>query len=217
VSERADIVSKVAEQIRVLIVGGDLSGGVRLNETHLAKHLGVSRTPIREALRRLVGEGAVIAIPNLGFFVAELSAHELDEIYMLRPVLDMLALRLGGLPRAETLAEMRDVNRLLAETKSSGDAVDLDDRWHRLLISECRNSVLITFIDQLIARTRRYELTLFADLNQRLDAARQHDAVIDALAGQDLDSACAALTANLTRGDEPLRALLNVARKELVP
>lgn len=206
--DRADLVSQVAEQVRQLIVSGELAGGARINETRLSKHLQVSRTPVREALRRLAGEGAVVSMPHLGFFVAEMSAAELDEIYVLRPQLDLVALRMGKAPLPNTMDRMKRVNDALARAKSAEAAVDLDNQWHRLLLSGCSNSMLIGFIERLIDRTRRYELLLFGNPDERVAAARQHEAVTDALRRGSLDDACAALAANLTRGDEPLRAAI---------
>ena len=212
--ERSDIASQVADQERQLIVTGDLAGGSRINETHLAERLRVSRTPVREALRRLAGEGAVVSMPNLGFFVAEMSAAELDEVYVLRPQLDVVALRLGGPPSAATLAQMRRVNGRLARARSAAEAVDLDDQWHRLLLSRCTNTTLLDFIDRLIARTRRYELLLFADEAQRASAADQHGLIMDALEAGKAEEACLLLAGYLTRGDAPLRSAIEARAGE---
>jgi len=214
--ERSDIASQVAEEVRHLIVRGELAGGARINETHLATRLKVSRTPIREALRRLVGEGAVVSLPNLGFFVTEMSESELDEVYTLRPQLDVVALRMGGLPSAKVLLDMKRVNSALAKTKSAADAVDLDNRWHRLLLSGCRNALLLDFIEKLVDRTRRYELLLFEDGAQRAAAAAQHSQIMRAVETDNLDQVCAALVGNLTRGEAPLRSAVAVKSNEPV-
>jgi DNA-binding GntR family transcriptional regulator len=212
--ERTDIVSRAAEQVRRLIVGGELCGGARINETHLSRRLGVSRTPVREALRRLAGEGAVVSIPNLGFFVTEMSAAELDEVYLLRPLLDVLALRMGGPPSATELGKMKRINAALDQSRSAAAAVDLDNQWHRLLLSRCANALLLDFIDKLIDRTRRYELLLFEDPGQRVAAATQHAEVMEALETGDPDRACAALAGNLTRGDAPLRSAVSARSRQ---
>lgn len=206
--------SQVADEVRQLIVTGGLAGGSRINETHLAQRLHVSRTPVREALRRLAGEGAVVSMPNLGFFVAEMSAAELNEVYVLRPQLDVVALRLGGPPSGATLAQMRGVNEKLAKARQAAEAVDLDDQWHRLLLSRCTNTTLLDFIDRLIERTRRYELLLFENEAQRITASDQHAEIMDALEAGDAESACAMLAGNLTRGAAPLRSRIEARASE---
>ena len=211
---RIDVVSQVADAVRQWIVDGALSPGERINETHVAGRLKVSRTPVREALARLVGEGALLAMPNLGFFVAEISEEELDEIYVLRLTLDALALQLGGLPDQQARRELTELNARIAGATSAEEAVRLDERWHLLLISSCKNSVLTGFIGQLIDRTRRYELMLFAEPMQRAAAAEQHARIIEALERDDLVAACSALQANLTRGTEPLRRLVGERTRE---
>jgi DNA-binding GntR family transcriptional regulator len=212
---RQDVASQVADAVRQWIVNGDLAPGLRLNETHIAQRLRVSRTPVREALGRLVGEGALTAIPNLGFFVAEISEAELDEIYCLRPILDVAALRLGGPPSSAAMKDLRRLNDELRHARSASDAVALDERWHRTLISACGNALLTGFIDRLIDRTRRYELILFDDAGQLRAAADQHQQVMDALETGEFGTACGALHGNLTRGDIPLRNRIGERTREV--
>ena len=87
---------------------------MRLNEVHLARQLGVSRTPLREALTRLVSEGLVDSRPRRGFFARPLSLGEFRELYPLRAHLDPFALRLAGIPGARRLAALRGLNRQIA-------------------------------------------------------------------------------------------------------
>ena len=77
----------IAEQLQRLIYSGDVAPGERLNEAALALHMGTSRGPIREAIRVLTGIGLVVAVPNRGVFVREISVREMAEIYELRALL----------------------------------------------------------------------------------------------------------------------------------
>ena len=210
---RTDVVTQVADAVRQWIVNGEIAPGARINETHVAQKLKVSRTPVREALARLVGEGALISIPNLGFFVAEVSEAELDETYCLRPILDTAALELAGLPSAEAILELKNLNRQLADAQNARDTVLLDERWHMRLLAHCPNTVLMGFIHKLIDQTRRYELLLFEDSRDRAATAAQHDEIIEALLQQDLAGACAALRANLTLGEKPIRTRIKKMAK----
>src|SRR5256885_11811966 len=95
---RDNISHTVAIELRNMIVDGRLPAGERINEVHLSKQLGVSRTPLREALARLNQEGALRHVPRIGYFVRPLTLEEFEQIYPIRQLLDPEALRLAGLP-----------------------------------------------------------------------------------------------------------------------
>jgi DNA-binding GntR family transcriptional regulator len=95
---RDNLSHTVATRLRHLIVDGQLAAGQRINEVHLSQQLGVSRTPLREALARLAQEGALRSVPRIGYFVRPLAIDEFEQLYDIRPILDPEALRLTGLP-----------------------------------------------------------------------------------------------------------------------
>ena len=110
-TQRGNISEAAADAVRAMIVEGRLAAGDRINEVRLAQQLGVSRTPLREALSGLVAEGALIARPRLGYFVQPFSLEELKQIYTVRPLLDPAALRLAGIPSARAIDELDALNR----------------------------------------------------------------------------------------------------------
>src|SRR5262245_9415830 len=114
---RTNISDTIANKLRSMIIDGRLPPGARINEVHLAASLGVSRTPLREALSRLANEGAVAVEPRRGFFVAPLSTTELEQLYSIRPVLDPEALRIAGVPAPCRLRNLRILNRRLAKER----------------------------------------------------------------------------------------------------
>src|SRR5262249_40350900 len=85
---RANISADGAAAVRAMIVDGRLPAGERINEVRLAEQLGVSRTPLREALNRLSSEGALTSAPRIGYFVRPLTLEEFQQIYAIRPLLD---------------------------------------------------------------------------------------------------------------------------------
>src|SRR5256886_12952136 len=89
---RDNISDSVAAELRRRIVDGRLPAGERINEVHLSRELGVSRTPLREALSRLAAGGALTAVPRFGFFVRPPTSDELEQIYDIRPIRDPAAL-----------------------------------------------------------------------------------------------------------------------------
>ena len=95
---RSNISNDLADAIRRMISAGTLAAGSRINEVHLAAELGVSRTPLREALAALVAEDALESRPRKGTFVRPLTHREFQSIYAIRPILDVEALRLSGIP-----------------------------------------------------------------------------------------------------------------------
>jgi DNA-binding GntR family transcriptional regulator len=205
--QRGNISEAAADAVRTMIVDGRLVAGARINEVHLAQQLGVSRTPLREALSGLLAEGALIARPRLGYFVRPLTLEEFEQIYDIRPLLDPEALRLAGIPNQKRIARLEKLNVDLARTKGAR-AIEIDDAWHIELISACPNKVLIEMIENMITRTRRYELALMREQKHVGVATQDHDRIIAALKAGDLAAACAALKQNMQSGREPIVAWL---------
>lgn len=206
--ERPNISEMAAEQVRAMIVDGALPEGERINEVHLAAHLGVSRTPLREALNRLAAEGAIVARPRLGYLVKPFSLDDLQQIYTVRPILDPAALKLAGIPAPKAIAELEALNKKLAAERDPRRAIDLDDAWHLKLLAGCPNRVLVEMIENIILRTRRYELALFRETKNVMRASDDHARILTALRKGDLDKACAALKGNMESGLPPLAAWL---------
>jgi DNA-binding GntR family transcriptional regulator len=201
---RSNLAEEVANLVRDMILDGRLPAGERINEVRLASQIGVSRTPLREALSRLVTEGALRDVPRHGFFVRPLTAAEVRDIYPIRGILDPAALRLSGIPSPETIARLREINQRLAECTEPAEAVRLDDQLHLALIADCPNPVLIELIQQFMWRTRRYELGLMRHRAGMPGAVATHQRIIAALADGDLELACRELEGNLMRGQAPV-------------
>lgn len=198
----------VAKAIRHMIVDGELAPGERINEVHLSQQLGVSRTPLREALARLSHEGALETIPKIGHFVRALSIEEIEQLYQIRPLLDPEALRLAGIPSKEKIERLRELNEAIAAAKDPDEIINADDEWHIALVSDCPNKILLDLIRQFIRRTHRYEVTLMRESANVAQATKNHRSIIAALKRGDLEAACDALRKNLESGREPIVAWL---------
>ncbi|HVV33041.1 MAG TPA: GntR family transcriptional regulator [Vitreimonas sp.] len=192
-----------ADAVRDMIVDGRLADGVRINEVHLARELGVSRTPLREALSALTAEGALTARPRLGFFVRPLTREEFEQLYDIRPLLDPEALRLSGIPSPKQLDRLERTNDALGALRGVA-AIEKDDAWHLELVGNCPNQVLIDMIRNIILRTRRYELALMRESKEVTRAIEDHTVILDALRRNDLEAACAALKHNMQSGKAPI-------------
>lgn len=205
--QRGNISEAAADTVRAMIVDGRLAAGDRINEVRLAQQLGVSRTPLREALSGLAAEGALSSVPRIGYFVRPLTLDEFEQIYDIRPLLDPEALRLVGVPDEKRIARLEKLNADLARAKGLR-AIEIDDAWHIELIAGCPNRVLIEMIENMIVRTRRYELALMREQKNVDVATQDHDRIVAALRAGDLKAACDALKQNMQSGREPIVAWL---------
>lgn len=201
---RENLSEAVAAAVRDMILDGRLPAGERVNEVRLASELGVSRTPLREALSRLVSEGALHDVPRRGTFVRALTAEEVRNIYPMRAILDPAALRLTGIAPPDRIARLRELNGRLAKTNSPAHAIKLDDELHLELLAGCANPVLIELIQQFMWRTRRYELGLMRKRVNMASAVAAHERIFAAMEAGDLDLACRELEGNMSRGEEPI-------------
>jgi DNA-binding GntR family transcriptional regulator len=209
---RSNISDELVGLLREQIVDGALPAGRRINEVHLSAELGVSRTPLREALSRLVAEGALISVPRIGFVVCPLAREEVEQIYPIRAILDCEALRISGLPTVGRLKRLEELNKQIVAAPEAEDVISLDDAWHLELIASCPNSLLINLIKQFIRRTHRYEVALMRERHNVRVAVDYHERIIAALRGGDLAKACSALHQNIVSGQEPIIAWLKSIR-----
>ena len=201
---RANLAEEVANLVRDMILDGRLPAGERINEVRLSAEIGVSRTPLREALSRLVNEGALHDIPRRGFFVRPLTVDEFRQIYPVRAILDPAVLRLAGIPSRSTITRLHEINRELAACTSRSEAVRVDDQFHIELLAHSPNKVLVDLIRQFMWRTRRYELGLMQKFDGVSGALQAHERIIAALEQGDLERAAEELQGNMTGGEQPI-------------
>ena len=206
--ERPNISEELANSIRQMIVDGAIPAGSRINEVHLARDLGVSRTPLREAIARLVREDTLVAVPRVGAFVMPLTVDEFDQIYSIRNLLDPEALRIAGMPSDQQLQRLERLNARIEAASDPDTIIDLDDQWHLLLVDHCPNKVLIDLIRDFMRRTRRYELALMRERQQVEVATDTHAKIVAALRRGDVSGAATILKDNMESGREPIRRWL---------
>lgn len=210
---RSNMSTDIANRLRDMIFDRVLEEGTRLNEVHLASSLGVSRTPLREALAALVAEGAAYSIPRRGVFVRELTIAEFEDIYPIRSYLDPEALRLSGVPSDDGFARLTQISKRMRAVGMSKERMTLDDAWHLELISNCRNQVLIQLIKTFMSRFRRYGLAFLADGKVIETANAEHQAIVKSLRAGNMDDACVWLRRNLTSNKKPILEWLTKRRR----
>lgn len=194
---RNNLSTDLADILRAMIVDGRLPAGERINEVRLAEQLGVSRTPLREALNRLATEGSLTSNARFGYYARPLTVEEFEQVYDLRPLLDPEALRLAGIPSAQRLKRLETLNHKFMAARDPETAIARDDDWHLELLAGCPNRVLIEFIQNVMRRTHRYELAWMRDVPNIMRSGEDHARVIAALRAADLRGACAELRKNM--------------------
>ena len=146
--DRSTLLEKVANQIREAIKSGKLKPGERIIENDLASDMGISRFPIREAIRYLEKEGLVTTTPFKGAHVTELTLKDLEEIYSLRTVTEELAIRtlVKNLSR-EKVAKLESVVSAMKQTAQDGktieEVIDVDLSFHRTICELSDNRRLL--------------------------------------------------------------------------
>jgi len=181
----------VYRRLRDAIVDGTFSPGEQLKDGELAEWLGVSRTPVREALLRLGASGLVVALPGRSTTVSTIDATAVRDARDVIAAMHALAVRqvAGRLGEME-LDRMRDANRRFATAVSAGDvdaALDADEELHRVPITALGNHALESVLDDFDPLVRRAERLRFS--GDGLASVELHDRLIELLAAGDADGA----------------------------
>lgn len=191
------------DRIRDWILDGTLAPGEALRDEALADALGMSRTPIRDALHRLEEEGLVVTSATRRTYVSEVTIKQAREIYPILSALEALAVRLA-LPHieADALDRMRAANGELAAALEAGDAAAAtaaDEAIHRAFVAHCGNDELLAMLADLHAKIRRIERAFWGSAD-RTPSLADHEAIIAALVARDARQAERMLARNMDRG-----------------
>jgi DNA-binding GntR family transcriptional regulator len=210
--ERRGLTEQVADSIRQAIFSGSFELGERLNEADIADRLHVSRGPVREALTQLRQEGIVTMSWHRGAFIMELSAADVSELYSLRTVLEVFAIRQAA--GAATTADLEAMNAVLAAMSKAGDdqsdfdMIQLDVQFHDELYraahhdrlgtawSSIRSQVLLSLLVKRHTSNEYYRDLVIAE----------HQLLFDLVSSRDADACEVALTEHISATYERLAA-----------
>ena len=180
----------VLDELRTAILAGRLAAGDTLRQEDLADRLGVSRMPVREAIRRLHSEGLVEILPSRRVRVAPLSRGEIEDIYDMRAVLEPLAVRLA-VPRL-TKSQLRDAAHALEAADDEEDADTFGVRnaaFHLALMNPCERPRLLNEIASLLDLSDRYQRAALRDPGHNARVREEHAALLEASRSGDADRA----------------------------
>ena len=187
----ANLGDLVANEIRVAILAGTLQPGERLKQEQLAEDMGVSRIPVREALRILEAEGLVETRPGRGSQVVELTRDGAADVLMVRGALEGLAARLAAeRVTPEVVARLRiavDEGKRASDAGDHGSASDAHTRFHLELARAGGNSHLQTELEFFPAKAEWIVATLLQSRSEY--SWQEHEAIVDAVASGDADQA----------------------------
>jgi DNA-binding GntR family transcriptional regulator len=191
----------VYRRLREMILTGELQPRTRLVELHLAEQFEVSRTPVREALKRLAAEQLVVADPMRGLIVHAPGPHEIEDVYRVRDALDALAVRLAAVritPEAMirlklVLESMRDA----IEHQRIDQVINANMTFHGVIYEAAGSVTLSRLATELSDFVRRFSSGAFSDPERANEVLREHEKILQALERHDGDAAAEASSAHL--------------------
>ena len=189
------------DAIRSRILKGDMPPGEFVREQDVSEALGVSRTPVREALGRLSSEGFLERVPHRGFRVPKEPLDALLDLYPIVSALEMLAGR-NALPRLTEadIERLKDLNRQLAESQDSGDVrrrIEINKQFHHLICERSGSQRLTDLLDDLRSQVSRLEIWYYSQRNRTQESVAHHDELIRAIESGDHERALSILEHNM--------------------
>ncbi|MGY9049219.1 hypothetical protein P775_27890 [Puniceibacterium antarcticum] len=195
---RDGLVDRVANLLAEAIMAGRIRPGAPLSESAIARDMGVSRAPVREAARLLESSGLVEYRTNRGFFVQSVSSAALDNLYEFRIVIERAAIaRLVATGAEETLPLLRGQLSELYRVADAGEdmvcQVEADMHFHRLICQGSGNPRFLTVFDQIANETKLGLILIGRLYDDAHRMAETHEPIIDAIAAGDTDAAVDAI------------------------
>lgn len=179
----------VYEELKMEILTGAIIPGTRMMEVELAEEMGVSRTPIREAIRKLEKEGLVTIEPRRGAYASMISTDDMVAILEVRQDLEGLAAYFAASRMKEDqLEELKSVCEKYNEAVSSGNMDDMikhDTRFHRIIVDSCNNKILEHMIEQLQELVLRFRYIYYDNFKRAENMPEEHAAILEAIASGD--------------------------------
>jgi DNA-binding GntR family transcriptional regulator len=183
----------VFQTLRQAILKGELQPGERLMEIKLAETLGVSRTPIREAIRKLELEGLVVMIPRKGAAVANITEKDTKDVLEVRRTLEMFAVEVAcHRITKEQLVQLKEAANAFEAAKGSMDVIriaETDMNFHEIIYEATQNERLVQMLNNLRENMYRYRIEYLKDANYYDSLVREHEEILDAIETGDKEKA----------------------------
>ncbi|ACB95827.1 GntR family transcriptional regulator [Beijerinckia indica] len=175
--------------LRQLILGGELKPGEKIPERQLCERFGVSRTPLREALKVLAAEGLIELLPQRGAIVAQISPEDIEELFPIMAALEALAGELACERATDAdIAQVRALHGQMMESYRNGDEDDylrLNRRIHQTIFDIAHNETLAAMYQQILTRMHSHRFIVRKSEANWKSAVEEHEKIMEALAARD--------------------------------
>ncbi|SHI47142.1 GntR family transcriptional regulator [Parasporobacterium paucivorans] len=203
----------VFRNLREAIIKGDLKPGERLMEIKLAQKLGVSRTPVREAIRMLQLEGLVTMEPRRGAEVAPITAKELTDVLEVRTALECLAAELAceriTEEEEENLRNSLSVFKEAIEKNELTEVAGIDAHFHELIYKATKNERLVQILNNLREHIFRYRLEYIREIERRQDLLDEHIDIVNAILNHDKEAARNGMKKHIEKQEKYILTVIN--------
>ena len=196
----------VYEELKMQILTGVIVPGTRMMEVELAEEMGVSRTPIREAIRKLEKEGLVTIEPRRGAYASQISTEDMVEILEVRQNMEGLAAFFAASRmQPEQMEELKNISTKYNKAVTDRDMesmIKYDTRFHRIIVESCNNKILVQMIEQLQELVLRFRYIYYDDFKRAENMPEEHYMILSAIENKDADAARAAADLHIDRLNE---------------
>lgn len=183
----------VYEELKRQILVGEIPPGSRMMEVELADDMGVSRTPVREAIRKLEKEGLVTIEPRRGAYASDISIKDIEDVLEVRQDLEGMAAALAALKatdaQKEELRQATEEYRKAVETGNVKEIIKRDEAFHKIIVSCSDNNTLINLVSQIQELALRFRYLYYDDFTRFNSQPTEHKEIIDAIISGDSERA----------------------------
>ena len=193
----------VYEELKMQILTGKIVPGTRLMEVELAADMGVSRTPIREAIRKLEKEGLVTIEPRRGAYASQISVKDMVDSLEVRQDMEGLAAYFASSRMTEEqMADLKRTSDSYNRAVAEGDMdsmIAYDTRFHRIIVESCNNNILVHMIEQLQELVLRFRYIYYDDFRRAENMPEEHRQILEAIRDGRAEDARAAADIHIDR------------------
>lgn len=211
---------QVYEIIKLDICNGTYGPGYWLQEKELAAKLQVSRSPVREALRRLVADRLVIEKPNKGIFVREFTKKDIEEIYAMRVLIENYAIEETTKnltsERENNLIHCLEYMKIAHKSKDLQDYVKWDTRLHNMIITQCNNDTIDEVYQQVSFTVQQFRRYSFKEVERYKESIDEHEGIVMGIINNDASKACEINKKHLMLAKETIIQYLNGQANEFI-
>ncbi len=210
----------VFNTLRQAILTGELKPGERLMEIHLANRLGVSRTPIREAIRKLELEGLVVMVPRKGAEVAQITEKSMNDVLEVRRALDALCVELAceriSAEDLDRLGKACEAFEQAVKSKDVKKIAQADVALHDIIVQATGNSRLIQLVNNLSEQMYRYRFEYIKDFSQHERLVEEHRIIYESLRNGDKETASQASKTHIDNQEKAIIRQIRLDRERPV-